>query len=138
MTKNVIGFTGDQIRGDFVVVPAEPGYYALDRCGVGDNEAPVITKHPVIAWLIEVDNYSASGKDPNIFVKPICHHELSSLHNEEVLHPDGRVFIRGMKWWDSYNEFLADETSKGKNFQTQAFDKLVETGEKGVTYVSYL
>lgn len=83
------------------VIPAEPGYYALDRmitCLTGKDIA--INKSAVVAWIIRVsDNKHQST------VEPLCLDALSSSYENEVLHPSGRVVRFGVQTWTSYDEF---------------------------------
>lgn len=121
--KNVIGFTGDQEHGDYVVVKAEPGFYAIDRIGRGDWNKPYdFEKIPVVAWLVEVDNYSKE-RDAIVHIKPICTQRLSSLHEGELISPDGYVFTHEGARWDSFDSFCQQERSKGLNLQTAKFNR---------------
>jgi hypothetical protein len=123
---NVIGFTGDQDHGDYVVIRSEPGYYAIDRYGRSDwDKGYDLKKLPVIAWLVEVDNWS-KDHDAIVHVRPICAEELSSLHKGEIISPDGRVFIRGERYWENFEAFEAWDLAKGKNLQSAAFDRREE------------
>lgn len=121
--QNVIGYTGDQEHGDYVVVPAEPNYFAIDRVGRGDwDKAYDFEKIPVIAWLVEVDNFSKT-KGAIVTVKPICPQMLSSLHCGEVVSPDGEVFTHDGAHWNSFEDFCKEERAKRPNLQTAMFNR---------------
>ena len=110
-------------HGDYVVVPAHPGFYAIDRRGRGDWDKPFdFEKIAVVAWLVEVCDFT-KNEEPIVFVKPICAEMLSSLHMGEVLAPDGHVFNQDGGHWDTFEIFLEQERIRAPNLQTAAFNR---------------
>lgn len=84
------------------VIPAVPGYFALDRLVDYDNrEKMTIAKMPVIGWVVHV--YPTD--DNNFYLEPVCTEAFSSYYDNEVLHPDGRVIAFGLQIWATYDQF---------------------------------
>lgn len=83
---------------NFKIVPANPGYYALDRICYKKQDRIEVQKVPVIAWRITLTEDEAD-------ILPICADGLSDLWKGEILTPDGDVFWRYCESWKSIKEF---------------------------------
>lgn len=108
-------------HGDYVVIKAEPGFFAIDRYGHGEKVE--FAKLIVVGWLVEVCDFS-KDEEPIVLTKPICLEPLTCLFKGEILQPDGRVSMPGGGWHDSFEEFerYERERIKDKNVTTLGFE----------------
>lgn len=100
------------------IIPASEGYFALDKYFLRKSSDEMndltkgkfrIEKVPVIGWRIETDT-DWDGKDYHYIatVDPISAESHSGFYDGEVLTPEGFVLKRGLKYWNTYSEFISE------------------------------
>lgn len=107
------------------IIPAGPGYYALDLVGSPRDGSFRIQKQPVLAWFI-----AAECEDgPDTFVTAVCQEALSDVWDGAILRPDGKVVIRGVRQWDSFEEYEKYALAERHNIATAIARKHHENEE---------
>jgi hypothetical protein len=104
------------------IIPARPGYFAIDVQFSKENDDFNIVRNAVIAWHIWL--YGDNADDTAFEVFPVCHEQQSDFGFNAVQHPDGSVVIRGDRSWRTLDEYAADLKQRLHNrdtaFQTRA------------------
>lgn len=92
-----------------MVVPAQPGYYALDHITLDNEQIIDIKKEAIQAWVVSI----YENKDGIITcMEPVTHEARSSSYEDAILYPDGRVVISGVQGWASLEDYSRHINSK--------------------------
>lgn len=103
-----------------MVLPAEPNWYALDWSFTENDSGVNVTKEPVVAWHVTI--YEERERAWTL-IWPVTQDDLSSFYEDAILRPDGRVCIRGIESWDSFDEYVADVRKRHYNNATSFMNK---------------
>ena len=104
-----------------MVVPAEPNWYALDWCFKDADDVVFPTKEPILAWVISIYE---ERKNVTTALKPSTQDALSSFYEHAILRPDGSVFIHGVDFWHTFEDYQADVRKRHFNLATTRMNKL--------------
>lgn len=104
-----------------MVVPANANWYALDWQFSHDDSGVTVTREPVIAWAVTI-NEQSNGKISTA-VEPVIQDKLSSFYEGAIIRPDGAVCIRGKKHWDTLSDYVEDVRKRHHNNATTFMNK---------------